>query len=313
MSLTVESIMLKYGLDRDRATTIFEKTAAFVNQVEDTPELRNRFQMVKKAAMDPVTKQVLLHIGGGLAGAAAGALVHSTLEGMSEAKNRVLRERNIKQMQSAHPELRNYASKDLHLAYNTLSRTAPSVASDPLLGGQFIKYVVARNDVPIDMLNNISKMGPGGGKGNYHANIAADVSRTLAGAPQAYAQANKASSDMWFATERNAREEEKHPLDIEGMKLRNEDSKFKNRSSAFQEDLNTRDENTLFDQSLPLTPPVVEARANYRKNEGTIDPLKTYDRELASARAKRWAEFEGHQQTLDDAQDWIDQRRNPRP
>lgn len=197
--------MVKYDLDRNKAEEIFNKTAASLSVIEKNPILRNRALAIKQAALSDPMQQALVTIALGGAGAAAGALAVKGVQGLSGAKSRILRNYNIKQMQEVHPELQNYAPKDLHLAYNTLARVSPDTAGDPLMGGQFVKYVVSRNDVPIDMLNNISKLGPGANP--MHAMIGNTLAQSIAKAPDAYYKARDTEFKNNLAMNQDARQD----------------------------------------------------------------------------------------------------------
>ncbi len=192
MKINTEYLMVRHGLSRNQAEDTLTKVAELKEAVDSSISLKlQSARLMKKVAMSEPVKAVLYNVGAGVAAAAGGAAASWGIDKVIELKNIASRGSNIKAMQKAHPELQQDSPKDLHLAYNTLSRVAPDTVSDPLLGGQFIKYVVTRNDVPVDMLHTIGKTVPAGHK-DMQKIVTQTLTNTLANSGQVYQNAANA-------------------------------------------------------------------------------------------------------------------------
>ncbi len=109
-------------------------------------------------------KTFAIALGGSAAGAAVAYGMPAAINAVREAKLRSNRDKYLKNMMSVHPELRNYARRDVDIVYNSMAMHSPKLLRDPLVGGQIMLDSLTRGRrMDIGTLSNVSKLTGGTG------------------------------------------------------------------------------------------------------------------------------------------------------
>jgi len=148
--------------------------------------LNDRISLIQegmaKEAMGDAGKAFMYTLSGGLAGSAVAYGVPAAIESVRNARVRANREKHLKEMVSAHPQIRNYSKREIELVYNSLAMHAPRVLTDPLLGGQVMLEALRRGThMDVGQLSNVSRMTGGAGLKEHEQ----EAVRVMAQAPQA--------------------------------------------------------------------------------------------------------------------------------
>jgi hypothetical protein len=123
-------------------------------------------------AVPPVA--VGLGIGAGITGAE---------KGIRSIQERFGKQKDFQAMMSANPHLEKMDAGNVQLTYNSLRKAAPSIASDPLMAGSFVRRTLEMSDPPYvdaqtikmltDAQKNISQARGGSGAREFAMGAAA--------------------------------------------------------------------------------------------------------------------------------------------
>jgi len=135
------------------------KIASLVDQIKRSPELQEKVAFLNLSPAE--TSTLGKHFGLAAAATAGGALTYAAISGYPGVRNSVMKDRNIAKMMAVHPDLRDHDKQMVSLAYDSVSRMAPDVVSDPLMGGQFIKDIALRRTVDLSGMKTLHDMHKG--------------------------------------------------------------------------------------------------------------------------------------------------------
>jgi hypothetical protein len=161
---------------------VFEISKKYGLTAEQRRDLRERMDAssegLQKEAASDAASAFMYTLAGSTAGAAVAYGVPAAIGAIRNSRIRANRDKLLRAMMSAHPEIRNYSKRDIDLVYNSLSQHAPRMLEDPLLGGQVMLDALQRgNRMDISTLGNVSKLTGGSGLSEHEA----DATRMFAG------------------------------------------------------------------------------------------------------------------------------------
>jgi hypothetical protein len=117
--------------------------------LEDGP---TKLAALEKAAFSPRASQAMTSIGIGaattLGSALGGTVINSIRSAMTKGKN-------YKGMLDVNPDLGKKDSKQVQLAFNTLSRFNPHYASDPSVAGAYVRQQLDMERVDLNSINSL--------------------------------------------------------------------------------------------------------------------------------------------------------------
>lgn len=153
---------------------VFEISKKYGLTAEQRRDLRERMDSIneglQKEAASDAASAFMYTLAGSTAGAAVAYGVPAAIGAIRNSRIRANRDKLLRAMMSAHPEIRNYSKRDIDLVYNSLSQHAPRMLEDPLLGGQVMLDALQRgNRMDISTLGNVSKLTGGSGLSEHEA------------------------------------------------------------------------------------------------------------------------------------------------
>ena len=155
---------------RVSAEQLTEKVAGLLNvgggQVAPTLAMKalgatkDKGKLIQRLMSDPVGTAPALAAGGAAVtagGMGAGYLGHHTLTGADALVQAMMKGRRFDKMMDVNPELGGYDENSLHLAFNTLHRFNPDMASDPLVAGTFVRRVMDAQGIDTKTVGEIAR------------------------------------------------------------------------------------------------------------------------------------------------------------
>jgi hypothetical protein len=97
-------------------------------------------EFLKEAGwLDAMGRAVKEALPGAIASAGVAAMGVAASKGIGMVKERFTRVRDYSNMLKANPMLRQHDAGSVQMVYNSLRKTAPSLAADPLIAGSYIR------------------------------------------------------------------------------------------------------------------------------------------------------------------------------
>jgi hypothetical protein len=156
--MSIYSVSKKYGLTPSQRSDVSHRVASAVEGLQKIAAGQ------AAGAGAEAAKTFAIALGGSAAGAAVAYGMPAAINAMREAKLRSNREKYLKGMMSVHPELRNFARRDVDIVYNSLAIHSPNLLRDPLVGGQVILDSLTRGRrMDLGALSSVNKLTGGTG------------------------------------------------------------------------------------------------------------------------------------------------------
>ncbi len=117
-------------------------------------------RLIERLIDNPAGVALPLAVGGAAVtagGMGAGYLGHHALTGADALVQALMKGRRFDKMLTVNPELGGYDESSLQLAFNTLHKFNPEMASDPLVSGTFVRRVMDAQGIDTKTIGDISK------------------------------------------------------------------------------------------------------------------------------------------------------------
>lgn len=97
-------------------------------------------EFLKEAGwLDTMGRAIKEAIPGAIAAAGVTALGTGVAKGYGMVKERFTKVRDYSNMLKSNPQLRQHDASSVQMVYNSLRKTAPTLAADPLIAGSFVR------------------------------------------------------------------------------------------------------------------------------------------------------------------------------
>lgn len=117
-------------------------------------------RLIENLMADPVGTAPSLVAGGAAitaGGLGAGYVGHHAMAGADAIIQALMKGRRFDKMMKVNPELDGYEDSSLQLAFNTLHKFNPEMASDPLVAGTFVRRVMDARGVDTKTVGEIAR------------------------------------------------------------------------------------------------------------------------------------------------------------